>query len=173
MIISLIAAVTVDGCIGRTSTDRSFEWTSAEDKQFYIDSIKRAKVIIMGLRTFQTFTRYPKGLKFVLYTSKPEEFENPKPHLIETWATKADPHQVIDHLEKEGHQEVIICGGASIYTLFLQAELVDRLYLTVEPVLFGKGVPLFSGELNTKLQLIASRNLSAQTLLLEYAVDRH
>jgi dihydrofolate reductase len=150
------------------ATDRSFDWTSPEDKQFYVDTIKRTRAVVMGLRTFQTFTRYPKGLKFVLYTSKPEDFVNPKPHLIETWATKEDPKTVIETLAREGYEEVAICGGASIYTMFLKAGLVDQLDLTIEPVMFGRGVPLLSEEVNVQLELAEAKNLSAQTLLHTY-----
>jgi dihydrofolate reductase len=173
MKVTLIAAMTIDGFIGRSTTDRSFDWTSPEDKQFYVDTIKRARVVVMGLRTFQTFTRYPKGLKFVLYTTKPEEFENPKPHLIETWATKEDPRKVLQQLESEGYEEVAICGGATIYTMFLKACLVDQLDLTIEPVLFGRGVPLLSEELNTQLELVETKKLSPRTILNTYrSVDR-
>lgn len=170
MKVFLLAAVTVDGFIGRDADDRSFDWTSAEDKQFYVDSIKRAGVVIMGRKTFETFTRYPKGLKYFLYTTQPETFINPKPDVITAEATKEDPRSLIKRLEQEGYSEVAICGGSSIYTLFMKAGLIDRLYLTIEPIVFGQGVGLFNAEIDAKLQLVELRRLTEQTLLLEYQV---
>ncbi len=172
MTVFIIAAMTVDGFIGRQADTRSFDWTSSEDKKFYVDSIKRAGVVIMGMKTFQTFTRYPRGLRYIIYTSKPEDFVNPAPTVIEATATKKSPREIIQELEVSGQQEVAICGGASIYTMFLQAGVVDRLYLTVEPIVFGQGVSLLNQEVDVQLQLISEQKLSAETLLLEYAVQK-
>jgi len=172
MHVFLIAAITADGYIGRDANDRSFDWTSQEDKQFYVKSIKRAKAVVMGLRTFKTFTRYPKGNRYILYTNRPEEFINPKPEVIEAMATKEDPKVIIEQLEAEGFSEVAIAGGASIYTLFLKAGVIDTLYLTVEPILFGKGVPLFTEEVSVDLELKNCTQLSPQTLLVEYKVKK-
>lgn len=164
--------MTVDGFIGRSDTDRSFDWTSEADKKYYIEMIKRAGTVVMGSRTFGTFTRYPKGLHFVVYTSRPDEFINPKPEVITTEATQQDPKSLLKKLAAEGREGVAICGGSSIYSLFLKSGLVDTLYLTVEPVLFGQGVKLFTERNDIQLQLREAKNLSAETLLLEYAVGK-
>ena len=50
----------------------------------------------------------------------------------------------------------------------MQAGVVDKLYLTVEPVLFGEGIKLFNQSLDIKLKLESVKKLSPQTLLLEY-----
>nr|AIA11340.1 RibD C-terminal domain protein [uncultured bacterium] len=168
----LLAAMTVDGFIARSVTDRSFDWTSDEDKHFYVDSIKRARAVVMGSKTFQTFSRYPKDMRYVIYSSQPEKFVNPRPERINATATKDDPKMVLQALEEEGYSEVAICGGSSIYTMFMKAGLIDKIYLTVEPLVFGKGVPLFNEEIATKLTLAKVTNLSDQTLLLEYDVAK-
>jgi dihydrofolate reductase len=170
MTVFLIAAITADGFIARSPDERSFDWTSQEDKRFYIDSIKRAKVVVMGSKTFATFTRYPRDMKFVIYTSQPETFVNPRPDVITTWATKDEPEKVIEQLKKENYSEVAICGGSSIYSMFMKSGLVNKLYLTVEPIVFGKGVGLFNAEIGAKLSLVKTTELSPQTLLLEYDV---
>lgn len=172
MHVYLLAAVTADGFIGRNATDRSFDWTSPEDKQFYVEMIKKADVIVMGSQTFHTFTRYPKGSRWVLYSRTPEKFINPKPEVITAEATSEEPTALLGRLRNEGVKSVAICGGASIYTMFMQAGLVDTLYLSVEPVVFGEGVKLFSGELNAQLELLAVKKLSEATILLEYQVKK-
>lgn len=173
MHVFLLAATSTDGFIGKDSTERSFEWTSPEDKQFYVSMLKKADVIVMGNRTFQTFSRYPKNSRWIIYTSRPEKFENPKPQVIKAEATSENPKALIERLEKEGCKEVAICGGASIYSLFMDAGLIDTLYLTVEPVTFGSGVKLFQNEHNFKLDLIKSEKLNDQgTMLMEYEVRR-
>lgn len=172
MHVFLIAAITADGFIGKSKDNRSFDWTSPEDKAFYVKMIKQAGVVVMGSTSFKTFTRYPKGLKFVIYTSQPEAFTNPKPEVITTWATKDSPEEVLAQLKAEGHQEVAICGGASVYTMFMKAGLVDTLYLTMETTIFGQGVKLFNDEITQSIELSEVEKLGESTVLLKYNVKK-
>jgi dihydrofolate reductase len=149
MHVSLLAAVTKDGFIARSETDKSFDWTSAEDKAFYIQTIKAADVIIMGLKTFNTFTRYPKGKTYVIITRHPQNFVNPKPTVITAIPTNSSPGEILSDLDKKGFKTVVIAGGRTVYTLFLEANLVDTVYLTVETdIEFNDGIPLFTKPIN-------------------------
>jgi riboflavin biosynthesis pyrimidine reductase len=56
----------------------------------------------------------------------------------------------------------------------LRANLVDEILLTVEPKIFGPGVPLlaeFAGE--ARLELREVKRLNAQTILLRYVVPKN
>ncbi len=170
MNVSLIAALTTDGFIGRSDDDRSFDWTSEADKRFYVSKIKEADVIVMGMKSFKTFKKHPRGSRWELYTRSPQKFVNQKPDIIQATATDESPVELIARLEKEGLKNVVIAGGASIYTMFMQARLVNKLYLTVEPVLFGSGVRLFSNTLESKMKLEEVKKLSDETVLLEYSL---
>lgn len=164
----LIAALTTDGFIGRKDNDSSFDWTSAADKKFYIEKIKTADAIVMGSRTFKSFDKYPPGSRWIIYTRQPEKFTNPKPDVIQAEATDDSPRQLLARLEKEGVKRVAVCGGSSIYTLFMEARVVKTLYLAFEPILFGQGVRLFNKKIEQDLTLVKNEALSAQTLLLTY-----
>ncbi len=122
----------------------------------------------MGSKTFQTFRKHPKGSRWEVYTRSPQKFVNKKPDIIQASGTNEKPKELIDRLEKEGVNTVVIAGGSSIYTMFMRAGVVDKLYLTVEPVLFGDGVKLFNESLDINLKLKSVKQLSSQTLLLEY-----
>lgn len=172
MQISLIAAMTIDGFIGRDSHDKSFDWTSAEDKKFYVQQIKKADAIIMGRKTFETFSRYPKDSHWVIYTSDKENFKKPQSKHITVETTDLSPKELLEKLKNDGKKEVAICGGSSIYTMFMNSGLVNKLYLTVEPVLFGKGIKLFGDNLEQiSLKLVNTNHLSSQTIVLEYEVN--
>lgn len=171
MEVFLIAAQTIDGFIARHANDRSFDWTSPEDKQFYVSKIKEADAIVIGRTSFATFSRYPKNSRWIVYTSRPEEFVNPKPEVIKAEGTNEDPVALIERLKHEGCQKVAITGGASIYSMFMKAGLITKLYITVEPVLFGEGVKLLSEPIATatdQLELQACHRLSDHTVVLEY-----
>jgi dihydrofolate reductase len=171
MNVFLIAAISADGFVGKTGNHRSSDWTSPEDLRFYVDRIKEADAIIVGSRTFQTFHRYPKGSNWIIYTRTPETFENPNPKVITAMATNEEPKDLIKRLAAEGKQNIAISGGASVYTMFMNAGVVNKLYLTIEPVLFGSGIKLFDKDVSLALQLVNTIRLTDQTVVLEYNVQ--
>ncbi len=173
MEVFLIAATTLDGYIGREANDRSFDWTTPEDKQVYIEKIRAAKHMVMGKTTLQSFRLFPRGTICHIYTRDPSTFSTDGRSTAATYQpTTESPQALVARLAKEGVEQLAICGGASIYQLFMAAGVVTKIYLTIEPVLFGKGIKLF-GDLpqEYKLQLDKSTVLNQQgTVLLEYTV---
>lgn len=160
----IIAAITADGFIARDASQVSTSWTSQADKKWFSQRTKEAGVVVMGGATYRTINRpLPERLTIVYSRTGGESTENLR-------FTQASPHELLQQLEKENYSEVAICGGSSIYTMFMKAGLVTKLYFTVEPVIFGTGVPLFSEALTNSLQLVQTRQLSDQTTLLEFDV---
>jgi len=157
----LIAALTADGFIGKDSAHLA-DWTSKEDKQFFVKKTKEAGVIIMGRNTYNTVGRPLVDRHNIIYSE--EDIAG-----VET--TRKTPQELLQDLKSRGYKEVAICGGAQIYTMFMEAKLVDTLYLTVEPILFGSGIRLFNKEIDVKLQLKSMKKLNNTTVLLEYSVN--
>jgi dihydrofolate reductase len=166
MNVFIIAALTTDGFIGRDATHTSIDWTSVEDKHAFRAATKDAGVMVMGSRTFATINRSMPGRKIVVYTTHPQDL----PVLDGVEATDKSPAELLRQLESEGYTQVAICGGSSVYTQFLQAGVVDELHLTIEPILFGKGVTLFNDTLDIKLELDRTKHLNQHTLQLVYRV---
>lgn len=165
MKVFIIAAITVDGFIGKSSGHFP-SWTSPEDTKHFVNKTKEAGVVVMGSTTYQTILDHGKrlpGRRVIVYTSSPDKFPG-----VET--TQDSPAQLLDRLHAEGVELVAICGGSQIYSLFLNSKVVDELYITVEPLIFGSGVPLFADETDAKLKLLESTPLNSSTLLLHYAV---
>lgn len=72
-----------------------------------------------------------------------------------------------------GMRRVAVIGGARVYREMVDAGLLDELYLTVEPLLFGRGQALVSGGVPIQLHLLSSRRLNRRgSLLLRYRVER-
>ncbi len=164
MNVFLIAALSADGFIAKNPSHLSIDWTSKEDKQFFIERTKKAGVVVMGSATYETFMRPLKDRLNIVY-SRSKAYEG-----VET--THKSPQDLITELKGRGYEEAAICGGASIYTLFMEANLIQTLYLTIEPVLFGQGVSLFTKPMDQKLLLVSSEKLNDQgTVLFEYSVQ--
>jgi dihydrofolate reductase len=52
----------------------------------------------------------------------------------------------------------------------MEAGLIKKMYLTIESIIFGKGIPLFNTPFQHKLKLVANTQINENTLLLEYDV---
>ncbi|MCH7828414.1 dihydrofolate reductase [Patescibacteria group bacterium] len=165
----IIAALTADGFIGKDSTHSPLTWRSEGDRKFFIERTKQAGLAIMGLNTAKTSKRPLPGRRNIIYADNKDQLLHWQEY-GEWEITQDNPKELLSRLKKDGHKEIAICGGATIYTMFMEQNLVDKLYLSIEPVLFGKGITLFNKELDTKLQLKNVSKLGEQTILLEYNV---
>ena len=169
MKVFIIAALTADGFISRNPGHSPLQWRSQGDKQFFIARTKEAKVVVMGLNTAKTSKRPMPDRLNIIYAVNKEELPHWKE--FEGWeVTQKDPAVLVQELSERGYDQVAICGGSTIYTMFMQAGVVSTLYLTIEPVLFGQGMNLFNKEIDRKLNLVKAEKLGEQSLLLEYSV---
>lgn len=161
----IIAAQTADGFIGRDASDLSTRWTSHADKVFFTEKTKQAGTILCGRTTFETFKRALPGRRTLVYTTHPESLnvEGVEP-------IQGTPQEVVDRLTAEGVKELAICGGAHVYGEFLAAGLVDELYLTVHPALFGNGIALLNQPIERSLKLIDAQQIGDDTVMLHYSV---
>lgn len=165
-------AMTADGKIAKSS-DHFPNWTSKEDKKMFAQVTKEHGVVIMGDKTFFTFPRpLPDRLNVVFTLEKnPSSIEKVK------WVS-GDPKKVLEELEKEGYKSAILGGGAQLNSQFLRHGLIDEIWLTIEPKIFGEGLGIFSGErgsnknenLEADLELIDLAKINQNSILVKYKV---
>jgi dihydrofolate reductase len=165
----IIVAETADGFIAKNSGHEA-TWTSKEDKKRFVEITKRAGVMVMGLNTFNTFPSPLPGRLHIVYSPDEEASKNNIPGVVEY--TKDAPLDLIKKLEDRGFTEVAICGGTTIYTMFMKSGLVETIYLTIEPKLFGKGMGIFNEDLNINLELVSKEVTESGTVLLEYMIRK-
>ena len=159
----IIAALSADGFIAKDRSEPSTKWTSKEDTKYFVDRTKKAGVVIMGSKTFETFGAKPlKGRRTIVY-SRDKKYQGAE-------TTNESPKGLLKRLGKEGVYEVAIAGGSSIYTLFAENDAVDKFILTVEGVVFGSGMPLFNKKLDIKIRLSDHKQIGPNTIVLEYDV---
>ena len=82
------------------------------------------------------------------------------------------PKELIRRLEKQGYGQMLLVGGGKVATSFFEEELIDELWITIEPRIFGIGEPLVAEkEFDINLQLLNYEKLNESgTLLLKYRV---
>ena len=160
-------AMSADGFI-TNKTDGFVDWTSKEDKKHFVAVTKDAGVLIYGSKTFALHNKpLPKRLNIVL-TRTPDTSKN-IPDQLEF--TNQEPLAILEDLARRGFKKVALTGGAEINTLFLRAGLIDELFITVEPFIFGAGKRLFADAHETvKMELADTSMLNEQSVLLHYKV---
>lgn len=167
--VTLIAAISIDGFIAPADKEAlpSTIWTSKEDWQFFTKKSKETGTMIMGSKTFETIKRALPERRMIVMTSDPgryAEFSDPNLEF-----TSVAPAEILAQLQAAGTREVALCGGAHIYALFMQLDLVDELLLTVEPYVFGEGIKLFSGQVERQFILVDQKKINESgTLVLHY-----
>jgi dihydrofolate reductase len=163
-----LAAITLDGKIAKDSQHLSTDWTSEEDKIFFRSFLKECDVVLVGNKTWQT-AKEPLSKRNCIVLSRSAH------KLISESATVTfcNPEKI--DLKKfildKGYKKVAVLGGSQVYTYCLENNMLDELYLTIEPLVFGKGINLFQSNdvLNTHFQLEKMEKLNNQgTILLKY-----
>jgi dihydrofolate reductase len=138
----------------------------------YLESLKNDyDVVLMGRRTYEfgfqfgVTDPYPWLKQYVLSRSMQKS-----PHTnVELISEK-----IIDfvrRLKSETGKDVYLCGGAELAATLLAEKLIDEIILKLSPVVFGSGLPLFSGAIKqTALALIDSKVYESGVILLRYEV---
>lgn len=72
-------------------------------------------------------------------------------------------------LKAESGKDIWLCGGGNLASQLFTAGLIDQLIIKLNPVVFGDGVPLFSGEIETTaLELTKKKAYGSGHLVLYY-----
>jgi dihydrofolate reductase len=83
------------------------------------------------------------------------------------------PASFIRQLRKRPGKDIWLMGGGELARAFLQADLVDGLYLGIVPVLLGEGIPLFpSGFPQRDFALVENKTYSKGLIALKYKRSR-
>lgn len=166
MKIILMMAVTADGKIAKNS-DHFPDWTSKEDKKIFADITKKQGVVIMGDKTFFTFSKPLPDRLNVVFTllENPPETKNVK------WVT-GEPEKVLADLEEMGYKSAVLGGGTYLNTQFLERKLIDEIWLTIEPKIFGDGLGVFGGDFDVGLKLLDVEKINEDSIVIKYRIKK-
>lgn len=158
-------ASTVDGRI--SLTERYLPgWTSEEDKSFFQKSLSQFDAVVVGRNTYLAAeNRLRKRNAFVL-TSRSKTIER------EGTVTFVNPANV--NLAKlfQDYKNIAVLGGGAVYRFMLENGFLDEIFVTIEPLIFGRGKEMFMGGTKTvQVKLLSIKRLnSAGTILLHYKI---
>ena len=168
----LIFVATLDGKITKWGDPKIRSWSSRADQDYFDTIWNDTRVIIMGSGTFN-----PEPLKpvlkhlFVVLTRHIEKYRNMEVS-GQLEFTAISPAQLITRFENDGEDRILVVGGPQIATSFLKDDLIDELWLTVEPKIFGLGASIVTEDkLDISLNLLSSERMNDQgTLINKYRI---
>ena len=82
---------------------------------------------------------------------------------------------MVDKMKKIKQQpgkDILIFGSPTACHSLMQYDLVDDYWLFINPVLLGKGIPLFSYPDRSKLKLLSTKTFQSGVICLNYERDR-
>lgn len=121
--LSLIVALADNRVIG---INNQLPWHLPADLKHF-KAVTTGKPIVMGRKTWESLGRpLPNRLNIVVSRQANFNAEG-----AEVYTSLADAKQHAEEWAKEQQvEEVMLIGGAQLYTMALEADLVDKLYLT-------------------------------------------
>ncbi len=170
MNVILFMVMSVNGKIA--NPDGAYPWASKEDWESFQRMYTKVGCIIIGKKTYDKLKdkpTFPTAGCTCVVMSKDKTFTCNHPRVI---AAHDSPFDTLTMLEKKGFKQVLIGGGGQINSLFMKQGLIDEVYIDIEPIVVGKGVPLFAeSDFQSCLKLISVKTLpNHQTIQLHYKV---
>jgi len=166
MILNLIMVSSINGIISKSETERP-TWNTKEDLKFFSTLTKSSGAIIMGRKTYETIGKPLSERLNIVMTKSPQKYKNLKNLIF----TKDNPEDILNRLQD--YSEVFLIGGSTINSLFLEKNLIDYIYLTIEPWIINGKVTLFKDiTKDVSLTLEKIKKLNASTIVLKYKVEK-
>ena len=165
-------ATTVDGFIGHEDGSVAGFVTEGNHATEFLESLKNDyDVVLIGRKTYEFGLRfgvtdpYP-WLEQYVFSRTMQESPDPNVELV-----SENLIGFVRSLKKETGKDIYLCGGADLAATLFAEGLIDEIILKVNPVLFGSGIPLFSGAVEqTPLEPIGARSYGSGVVLLRYRV---
>ncbi len=156
----LYLAMSPDGFIA--DARGGIDWLHGQDEcqeseGSYPEFIKGIDTVLMGWNTYrQIMSELSPGqwpydsLETYVFTHRDGVPVNGSVHLIDE-----DSAALVTRLKRRQGKGIWVCGGASLARQLMESGLIDRIWLSVIPVLLDEGVRLFPDEQRrTQLQLV-------------------
>ncbi len=171
----LVFVSSLDGKITKWENPHVRSWSSKSDQDYFTGIWNDAELIVMGRDTFTPDPVRPDSKRLLLImTSQPSKFKSMEiPGQLEF--SDESPSKIVKRFEKTRVKEMLIVGGAHVATSFLKEQLIDELWLTIEPKIFGVGSNFVVGEkLDIKLKLLDYQKANEEgTLITRYEVIKN
>ncbi|NNU81509.1 hypothetical protein HMH01_13800 [Halovulum dunhuangense] len=140
---TLLVVASEDGFIARHPADNPAGWASAEEQALFLAAVDAADWSVMGRHTHEAADRPER--RRIVFSSRGGGWKRP----TQLWLnpegiTPAALPGLVGHVHPM--REGLILGGTAVHDWFHRHGAIDEVRLTIEPVRFGTGLAIFSGD---------------------------
>ncbi len=151
---TLTVATSADGFISRSTDEPPQAWASAEEQDLFFRDVEAADWAIMGRNTHLAADKPTR--RRIIFSTTTAGWQRP----TQLWIDPAgvSPDQLADQVASvHPLTRGLILGGTRVHDWFLAQRAIHRVHLTIEPVAFGTGLPVFTGQADTNPVTIFTR----------------
>jgi dihydrofolate reductase len=180
------AAQTLDGYIAEADDtldwllkyEGHFEGADSDEKMAGYDAFYEGiGALVMGSVTYEFVLAHGGDWP---YAGKPtwvlssRELDLPEGERVDIRIVEAQVPELMEEMRAAaGELDIWIVGGGHVASQFADQELLDRVEVTVVPVVLGEGKPLFERRLRGgPMQLLGTRTHSSGMVSLDYEIKR-
>ena len=142
---SLVVVASLDGFIARTVGHAPADWQSPEEQAFFLRTVAGADWSVLGRTTHQTAFRLDRRRVVFSHSAPLPEWRSPLHLWLDPSAmTPDDLASLVAPVRPM--RSALILGGAEVAAWFLEYGRIDEVLLSIEPVVFKTGLPIFVGD---------------------------
>jgi dihydrofolate reductase len=171
MNVALSMAISVNGLMARENGEE--DWLSSENWDDFLIDVAKFDNFIVGREAFELVQKlYPKYNFDDVNTANKIVVTHNRGFMVEApYVCAFSPADALARLESVGVQNALLIGGGKINSAFIKENLVNEIWLTINPHVLGKGRPFIAPEdFDISLNLLSCEPLSEGRLRLKYSV---
>jgi dihydrofolate reductase len=162
-------AASLDGFIAGTNGE--FDWIIQDPTMDFGEIFGAFDTIVMGRHTYELMLREgrsPKefGMKVLVASTTLDPGANPDVQIA-----GSDLPEIVAGLKRKPGKDIWLFGGGILFRSLFDAGLVDRLEVSLIPVLLGEGIPLVPPGRRCALLFKDSRTFPSGIVSLTYEVQ--
>ncbi len=174
IIVSNLASV--DGFFEGPSKELDWHVVEEEFLEYAKDMLRKADLLLFGATTYKLMAAYwptaapdeiadqMNNLPKIVFSTILKEVEWNNSRLVST-----SIQEEVSKLKQQTGKDIVVLGSAKLASSLLQWGLVDEYRVIVNPVLLGKGTPLFAGITERiHLKLLATKAPASGVVILSY-----
>ncbi|MEO9825677.1 MAG: dihydrofolate reductase family protein [Paracoccaceae bacterium] len=138
---TLTVATSRDGFISRSTDEPPQAWASEEEQALFFRDVNAADWAVMGRNTHLAADRPER--RRIIFSTQISGWQRP----TQLWVDPSDlTPPALSGLVDGVHacDNGLILGGTRVHDWFLKHRAIHKVHLTIEPVAFGDGLPVFT-----------------------------
>ena len=175
--INYYIAITLDGYICHEDGSVDGFLMEGEHAEDFIKSLDSYDLVLMGRKTYEF------GFQFGLKAGQPA-YQNMKHYIFSksldftqtesVKLVKSNAIEYVKNLKNSEGSDIWLCGGSELAGSLFENNLIEKITLKVNPVVFGSGKKLFSNSKKSgKFNLLSSRKYDNGVILNKYEIEKH